>query len=590
MITRHNGDWTPKFRDLANSLRGLGVDNAYLDGEAMILNDQGLSDFGALQNWFKSSRTRPLTYYVFDCLFLNGADLRQKPLIERKKILSALMESADIPGVRYSDHQVGEGAAFFATASQMGVEGILSKKCDAVYVSGRSHGWLKIKRIERQEFVIGGFTPSTLSKTSIGALLLGEYDGDELIYVGKVGTGYTHESAADLFRRLSKISREQPPFSAVPSDVRRNSVWVKPQHVAEIEFGAWTSDHIVRHAAFLGLREDKEPKDVKRERVLPVKKIKEEESAPKPKKRAKVTSADGDTVLGISISHPDRVIYPKEGITKLGVARYYEAVAPVMLPHVADRPLALVRCPDGVNAACFFQKHSGLGGLPPSVREERMGPKKDDTVLLIDSADGLVSLVQRGVLEVHIWGSHCKTIEHPDLLVFDFDPDPSVKWPEVVKAALGMRDLLDDLGLESYTKTTGGKGLHVVLPIKPMLEWDAIKQFCRAVAAKFAARDPKRFLINMSKEKRKGRIFVDYLRNGRGSTAVAPYSTRARAGGLIATPLSWKELEDGAVPADFTLESIVARVTKRFKDPWKGMLANKQGLTVKMIEALNEEG
>ena len=589
MITRHNGDWTPKFRDLANTLRDLGVDNAYLDGEVVILDDEGLSDFGALQNWFKSSRTRPVTYYLFDCLFLDGEDLRDKPLVERKKILKVLLESANVPGVRYSDHQMGEGGAFFATASKMGLEGILSKKADASYVSGRSHGWLKVKRIERQEFVIGGFTMSTVSKTSIGALLLGEYDGDELIYVGKVGTGYTHESAADLFRRLSKISREQPSFAAVPSDVRRNSVWVKPEYVAQIEFGAWTSDHILRHAAFLGLREDKEPKDVKRERVLPVKKIEKEEAALKTKKRVKAKSNDGSDVLSISISHPERVIYPKEGITKLDVARYYEAVAPAMLPHVADRPLALVRCPDGVNAACFFQKHAGLGGLPPAVREEKMGPKKDDTVLLIDSAEGLISLVQRGVLEFHIWGSRCRTIEKPDLLVFDFDPDPSVKWPEVVKAAVGMRDLLDDLGLESYTKTTGGKGLHVVVPIKPMLEWNAIKQFCRAVAAKFAARDPQRFLINMSKEKRKGRIFVDYLRNGRGSTAVAPYSTRARAGGLIATPLSWKELEDGAVPADFTLESAMTRVTKRFKDPWKGITMNKQSLTVKMIEALDEE-
>jgi len=587
MITRHNGDWTSKFRDLAHTLGGLGVENAYFDGEVVILNDKGLSDFGALQNWFKSSRTRPLTYYIFDCLFLNGEDLRPHPLRERKKILETLLASANLPRVYYSDHQVGAGDAFFAAASKMGLEGILSKKADAAYVSGRSHGWLKVKRIERQEFVIGGFTLSNVSKTSIGALLLGEYDGDELVYVGKVGTGYTHDSAADLFRRLFKIKRDRPSFSAVPSDVRRNSVWVKPQHVAEIEFGAWTSDHILRHAAYLGLREDKEPKDVKRERTLPVKEIEKEQRTSKTRKSTKEAKGS-NAVLGVAISHPERVIFPKEKITKLDVARYYEAVGSVMLPYVSDRPLALVRCPEGVSAACFFQKHAGMG-LPASIREERIGPKKEDAVLLIDSEEGLVSLVQRGVLEVHIWGSHFKTIEKPDLLVFDFDPDPSVKWPEVVKAALRMRDLLEDLDLESYTKTTGGKGLHVVVPIKPLLEWDAIKQFCRAVAAKFAAQDPERFLINMSKEKRKGKIFVDYLRNGRGSTAVAPYSTRARPGGLIATPLSWRELEKGAVPADFTLESVVRRVAKGFKDPWKGMLSNEQSLTVKMIEALHED-
>ncbi len=581
MLTRHNGDWTVKFRDLAHALKGAGVENAYLDGEAVILNEHGLSDFGALQNWFKSSRTKAVTYYVFDCLFLNGVDLRDKPLVERKEILRDVLQAANLsPMVRYSDHQMDEGKAFFETASRMGVEGIISKKADASYVSGRSRGWLKIKRIERQEFVIGGFTLSNVSKTSIGALLLGEYDGDELVYVGKVGTGYSHDMASELFRKLSKISREQPSFADVPVDVRRTSVWVKPQHVAEIEFGAWTSDHILRHAAFLGLRQDKEPKDVKRERVLPVKEI------TKPKAKSKATNTD--VVLGVAISHPERVIYPKEKITKLDVVRYYEAIAPVMLPYVADRPLSLVRCPDGVGPACFFQKHAGVG-LPASIREKKIGPRKEDAVLLVDSDEGLVSLVQRGVLEVHIWGSHIKTVEKPDLLVFDFDPDPTVKWPKVVEAAVSMRDVLSDMGLTSFTKTTGGKGLHVVVPIKPLLEWDAIKEFTRAVAAKFAARDPAHFLINMSKEKRKGRIFIDYLRNGRGSTAVAPYSTRARPGGLIATPLSWGELEDGAVPQDFTLASVMARIAKRFKDPWKGLLESKQGPTVKMIEALGQK-
>ena len=358
-------------------------------------------------------------------------------------------------------------------------------------------------------------------------------------------------------------------------------MWAKPTLVAEIEFAAWTGDHILRHAAFMGLREDKAPREVQPEKAVPLNEATGIKSTKAPAKGSK-----GSEVLGIAISHPERIYYPEQKISKLDVARYYEAVAEAMLPHVADRPLALVRCPDGIAAQCFFQKHAGAG-LPKAIREVSIGDRPEDTVLLVDSAEGLVSLVQRGVLEIHIWGSHLKTVEKPDLLVFDFDPDPAVKWPEVVRAAFEMRDFLGDVGLQSFTKTTGGKGLHVVVPIKPMLEWDAIKEFTRLVSTRFSDRAPDRFLVNMSKAKRTGRIFIDYLRNGRGSTAIAPYSTRARPGGQIATPVSWKELKDGAVPADFTLASVPRRIAKRFKDPWVEMGSMKQAITVKMIKALS---
>jgi bifunctional non-homologous end joining protein LigD len=258
-----------------------------------------------------------------------------------------------------------------------------------------------------------------------------------------------------------------------------------------------------------------------------------------------------------------------------------------MLPHVANRPLALVRCPDGIGAQCFFQKHAGAG-LPKAIREVRIGDRPEDAVLIIDSAEGLVSLVQRGVLEIHLWGSHLKTIEKPDLLVFDFDPDPTVKWPAVVQAAFEMRDFLAELGLKSFTKTTGGKGLHVVVPIRPMLEWDAVKEFTRLVSTRFSDLAPDRFLVNMSKAKRVGKIFVDYLRNGRGATAIAPYSTRSRPGAQIATPISWKELKDGAVPADFTVATVPRRIGKRFKDPWAEIASVKQAITVKMIKSLSD--
>lgn len=567
ILTRREQDWTGKFEELAESLASLPVANAYIDGEAVILDQAGRSDFGALQNWFKTPNGQRVTFCAFDLLFLDGQDLRREPLAARKEKLQALLEEAALPDVRYSDHQTGHGPAFFATAKGLGVEGIISKRADGPHAAGRGKDWLKIKNIERQEFVVGGYVQSSTGQKAVGALLMGEYRDGKLAYAGKVGTGYTQASAKDLFTKLAKLKTDAPPFAAVPSDARRGAVWTKPSLVAEVEFGAWTADRILRHAAFVGLREDKAPRDVKPERVLPVKKV--------------AATAD-DTVGGVKISHPERVVYAQEGITKLDVAHYYEAVAEVMLPHVVERPLALVRCPEGAGAACFFQKHAGMG-LPESIREERIAKER---VLVIDDAKGLLSLVQRGVLEVHVWGSHLATVEQPDLIVFDFDPDPGIGWKAVVTAAVAMRDMLADLGLKSFVKTTGGKGLHVVAPVAPALEWDAVKEFTRAVATRFAARDPDRYLVNMSKAKRKGRIFVDYLRNGRGATAVAPYSTRARPGGQIATPLSWDEVERGATPADFTIASVPRRIAGRFKDPWRGITALRQKITAKMIKTL----
>jgi bifunctional non-homologous end joining protein LigD len=585
ILTRHGEDWTHKFEALAAAMKELPVDNAYLDGEAVILDEGGLSDFSALQAWFKAARKRDLVFFAFDLLFYNGEDLRNLPLTSRKKLLQDLIARGDAPDmIRYSDHQLGHGAAFFEASSSLKVEGIISKTADAPYVSGRTRSWLKIKRIERQEFVIGGFTLSNAGPDAIGALLLGEYTDGKLTYVGKVGTGFSHADAKALFKKLSRNGVDKSPFEKVPTDVRRTAHWTRPQHVAEIEFGAWTSDHILRHAAFLGLREDKEPADVKTERVLPVKKVAAKKFAAK---AAKTSKSKNSEVLGITISHPERVIYPDETLTKLDVAEYYAAVAKVMLPHVAERPLSLVRCPDGVGPACFFQKHAGAG-LPEQIQEHQIGDGKSDAVLTIDTPEGLVALVQRGVLEVHVWGSHLAHVEKPDLIVLDFDPDPSVTWKTVVRAGLDMRDELEEIGLKSFVKTTGGKGLHVVIPVKPALEWDGIKQFSKTVAGAYAARNPDAFLIKMSKTARKGRIFIDYLRNGRGATAVAPYSTRARPGATIATPVSWKELEDGAKPSDFTMTTVPKRIGKGFKDPWKGMSTIKQQITVKMIEALTK--
>ncbi len=587
LLTRRDHDWTEKFEPLLTEFRGLSVRNAYLDGEAVVIGDEGISDFSALQNWFTTGKGR-LVFYVFDLLFIDNEDLRNRPLIERKERLRALLAAGKSHRLLYSGHQLGDGPRFFKAAASMKVEGIISKQTDAPYASGRARSWVKIKVVERQEFVIGGFIPSTVSKASIGALLMGEYVSGRFVYVGKVGTGYTNAMAAGLFRKLSKLERGDPPFEEVPRDVRHGSVWVEPKLVAEVEFGAWTEDHILRHAAFQGLREDKAPQDVKPEKVETVETAIAKTPAKKAMHRTAAAKKDAEMrpkVLGIGISHPERTVFPDKKITKLQVAQYYEAIGGAMLPHVSDRPLALVRCPDGVGPACFFQKHAGAS-LPDAIREVPQGGGHKGAVLLINSVEGLVSLVQRGVLEIHCWGSRYKKLEQPDMVVFDFDPDAAVKWPKVVKAAVDMRAFLKNLGLESFVKTTGGKGLHVVAPFKPLLEWEAVKEFTRMVADKFAATDPDMYLINMSKKKREGKIFVDYLRNGRGSTVIAPYSTRARPGALIATPLTWTELDGGAKPQDFTMEKVILRVMRRFKDPWKAMFGVKQSITEKTIKTL----
>jgi bifunctional non-homologous end joining protein LigD len=483
--------------------------------------------------------------------------------------------------LRYSDHQQGDGEAFFKAATALNVEGIISKDSRSTYQSERTRDWLKIKRIERQEFVIVGFQKSNADRNAIGSLLLGEKAGKAFTYVGKVGTGYTASSAKTLYSQLTKIKREKPALAGVPREAQRNAVWVDPKLVAEIEFSAWTKDHILRHAAFIGLREDKRASEVRPEIVLPVAAV----TSPKKEHKTKTAApaaTDRPFVRGIGISHPDRLIYPHDTRTKFDIARYYDAVAEVMLPYLRDRPLALVRCPDGVGPACFFQKHIGQG-MHKAIHEK---PIKGDKIIYVDSSEGIIGLIQYGVLEIHVWGSRIGTVEQPDWFIFDFDPDPGVKWARVARAAADMRDFLATLGLKSFLKTTGGKGLHVVVPIRPDLEWDEIKAFSRAIAEAYASRRPKDFTTNMSKKLRTGRMFIDYLRNGRGATAIAPYSTRARPGGLIATPISWEELEDGAKPADFTLETVVERVSKRFKDPWSQLSKTRQSITAKMLAAM----
>jgi bifunctional non-homologous end joining protein LigD len=442
---------------------------------------------------------------------------------------------------------------------------------------------------------------------AFGALLLGYYDqGKKLIYAGRVGTGFNVKMLAEMHRTLAKLVQSKSPFSDLSDSDReaRDVSWVKPVLVAEVAFSNWTDERLLRHPTFQGLREDKPASAVIHDEPLAISEVKAMENGRKngvPKRngdtkpartrrhagKASPEDASGDKWAGVRLSHPDKVLYPDRGLTKGDLANYYAQVADWMLPHVAGRPLAIVRCPAGSGKPCFFQKHPGDGAADHLHQVNISEKGAADYHAMIDDVGGLISLVQMAVLEIHVWGSRAGQLEKPDRLVFDLDPDPSVDWPEVIHAAHTVRLLLEELGLASFLKTTGGKGLHLVVPIQPRTEWDKAKAFCHAVADFLVRAAPDRFIATMSKSARKGKIFIDYLRNGRGATAVAAYSTRAKPGATVSAPIAWEELKASLHSDHFTIENLPARLSKLKQDPWADMAKTNQSLTAAMLKHLN---
>jgi bifunctional non-homologous end joining protein LigD len=561
IFTRTGLDWTEKFAGIARALEKLRVKNALLDGEIVALDAQGRSSFGLLQQAIKTGE-EPLTYYVFDLLELDGRDLRKEPLTQRKEILRKLLQSPP-GGIAYSEHVIGHGEEIFAKSCGMGLEGVVSKRADMPYLSQRTKGWLKAKCSGNDEFVIGGYRLSNKKGRPFASLLLGEYVGKELHYRGRVGTGFDAALLHDLGERLMRLQRPTSPFVDAGREIGRDARWVEPKLVAQIAFMEKTSDGRLRHPAYLGLRGDKPAKDVQSQPV---------EAMPKKKSQE-------DDVAGVRLTHPDKVLFAEAEITKEGLAEYLVAVSERMLPHVSGRPLSLVRCPDGASKECFFQKHT-MKGMPAALKSVPVEEGDGETAeyLMVDSAAGLVGAAQIGGLEIHLWGSHWKTLERPDRLVFDLDPDPEVKFPAVREAARDVRKLLDAAGLESFAMVTGGKGIHIVVPLNASQDWDEIKSFAKGVAVKLAENDPDRFVATMSKAKRKGRIFVDWLRNERGSTAIAPYSPRAKPSASVATPVSWTELSRIDAANAFTISSMLRRVKQGKTDPWKGYFSVRQSI------------
>ena len=547
--TRSGLDWTQKFPSLKRALEGLPVVTALIDGEVVAESESGMPSFAALQDDLSAGRSDRFRYYLFDLLHLDGMDLTAGALLDRKAALASLLAGHEDGSLRYSEHFAERGDLVLRHACRLSLEGIVSKLARSPYRGGRSKAWLKSKCTESGDFVIVGYVPSTTQRRAIGSLVLGLPKNGKLAYAGRVGSGFSGRAAEDLWRRLDDLRVESPALD-VPSgpEVRRNVRWTKPSLVVEVELRGWTADGILRHAVFKRLRQDKQPADVIAER---------------PAMKAKHKIADA---LPVPLTHPDRVLWPDAGVTKQGLAEFYAEIWPWIGPHVIDRPLALVRCPSGVEQGCFFQKHAWAGISEHIVRAK--DPEDGEELLAVRDVKGLLALTQASVLEIHVWGAKLDTIAKPDGITFDLDPAPEVGWAELVEAALEVRDRLKDLRLDSFVKTTGGKGLHVFAPLKPVAGWDEVKSFAHKLAAAMAKDSPQRYLATASKAARRGRIFVDYLRNGRGATAVAAYSPRARAGATVSTPLAWEELSPEMRPDRFTLLNVLNRLA-HIEDPWR---------------------
>jgi len=578
LFSRKGLDWTARFPAIAKAAETLPCDSALIDGEAAYVLPSGITDFKSLQENIDTPDPA-IRYFAFDLLFLDGKDLRKETLVKRKERLRALMAAKGVSDyLIYSDHVLGSGQEFFDKASAAQLEGIMSKRADAPYRSGRGKDWRKIKCIKAQEFVIGGFSRSDVRGKPFSSLLLGIYDGGTLVYAGKVGTGFNAADFSNLAKRFKPLARKTSPFDEVPAAERKDAVWLEPKLVCAVNYAEWTRDGRLRHPSFQGLREDKPARAVRREETND----EEADMAAKPK-----TVKTSDVSFGpVTLTSPDKVLYPDLGFTKLDLARYYEAVADTMLPYVAKRPISLVRCPEGIDGERFFQRHA-MKGMSKTIKEVPIpGGETKKPYLYIDGEDGLFGLVQISALEIHDWGVSLKHLDKPDRLVFDLDPDEDLDVAVLKAAAREVRDFLADLGLKSFLKATGGKGLHVVAPLTPKAGWDEVKEFAKAVADALVDVRPDRYTANPLKRTRVDKIFVDYLRNQRGSSAICNYSTRAKQGAPVATPLRWDELTslDGGAP--YTVKTLPARLARLKSDPWDGFFKTRQSITAKARKAL----
>jgi bifunctional non-homologous end joining protein LigD len=554
--TRNGKDWTGSFPSLTAALEKLKAKNAVLDMEAVIVDAEGKSSFQALQEALGDrGNADKIVAYVFDILHLDGKDLTSLPLTARKEKLRALLnQPKGYATLRYSDHVVGRAGEMLAGACGKGLEGIISKEARAPYIPGRQKSWLKSKCAQRQEFIILGFSAARSGERALGALYLGYRKDGALRYAGKVGTGFTMKSAHDLAEHFAALAVEKPVLTraegaGVSAREWQSIRWVKPVLLCEVAFTEWTGDGRIRHPSFQGLRDDKDASDVKKE--TPVR-------------------ADSLTIAGIAITHPDRVISGTGHITKGELAEYYAGVAPLLLPRIVRRPLSLLRCPSGIDGQCFYQRNPGKG-LGPDVRPFAFKHKgKKYEYLYIEDEKGLLELIQMGAIEIHPWGATIDAIDYPDRLIFDLDPAPDVEFAVLKLAAGDLRQRLQRRGLASVLKCTGGKGLHVTVPLAGKNEWAVVKSFAASVAQEMVAAAPEAYVATMSKAKRSGKIFVDYFRNDYTATAIADYAVRARPGAPVAVPLAWDELTSLKSADEFSMKDVLRRLKNKAQDSFSG--------------------
>jgi bifunctional non-homologous end joining protein LigD len=610
LYSRNNRDWTATFPEVAEAARSLPAQSAFLDGEVAIMLPDGRTSFQALQNAISGRDRAGLVYFVFDLLFLDGEDFCPRPLEARKQRLRALLDAAPPSLFRYSDHVAGNGHALLEHACRLQLEGIVSKRSDLPYSTGRHDGWVKTKCVNRQEFVIGGFTDPEGIRQGIGALLVGCYDAERrLIFAGKVGTGFTNKSSQEMRKRLEAIAEKATPFAAgLDTWPARHAHWCRPELVAEVTFTEWTGDGKIRHPSFQGLRTDKRPEEIVREQPQNGERWTtggawkvgrrgqrqgsvDKPESPEPKAQGRRPAEGRATVAGVAISHPGRIMYPELGLTKLDVARYYEAVAERMLPHLRGRPLTLVRCGEGLVTGrmrddCIYMKHSKVWA-PESLRRVAIRQRtRIGEYVIADSVDALLTLVQMDILEIHTWNSTFEKVEQPDRLVFDIDPGPEVPWVWVIEGARVVRSVLTALGLVSFLKTTGGNGLHVVVPLAPSAGWEHCLSFSREVAAAITRTDPERYTTAFPKAGRERKLLIDYLRNNRTNTSVAAFSTRARPRATVSTPIAWDELTPRLRADRFTVKTVPRRLARLRADPWTKYWTCRQKITARALKAV----
>ena len=612
LFTRNGNDWSARMPGLVGAVRSLGVVAGWLDGEIVVAGAHGAPDFNLLQNAFDSPRTEAIQYYVFDLPFYAGHDLRAVPLGERRTVLRGLLDSAPGDRIRFSEDFKSEPGELLHNACRMHLEGVIGKRVDSTYVSRRSPSWIKLKCTHRQEFVIGGYTDPKGSRTGIGSLLLGIHDdAGQLLFAGAVGSGFDQQTLGTVKQAVTALAADASPFAVKPRGVKAH--WVAPELVAEVSFGEWTPDGHVRHAVFHGLRDDKAASSITRETAAPMAKVASAEKAASraastakakgkaesavgpapvakadaaPRKPARSSTATA-SIDGIRISHPERVIDDTTGATKLDVVNYYLEAARLILPHLVKRPVSLVRAPSGISGQLFFQRHAEALKIPELKKlDENVAPGRDSMVE-VDSFTALIGSAQMNVIEFHTWNATTRNPAKPDRMVFDLDPGEGVSWAQIREGTELTRSFLADVGLAGFVKTSGGKGLHVVVPITPKEDWDTVKEVSKRVVEHLAEVLPERFVAKSGPKNRVGRIFVDYLRNGFGSTTACAWSMRARPGLGISVPCGWDELKSVTGGAHWNLANVHERIEEK-ADPWAAYAGTKQTL-VKTMKALGLE-